>query len=87
MCHICVDAVQKYFPGISTKQMNELLWGATAFPFREGDEIAQQLAELRNQIDDLKKRPGFVPGESGDVGIAITIADAEVYMVMKSRDY
>ena len=88
MCHMRVnDVVQEYFPGISNRQIHELLWSATAYPFIDGNEMAQQLSKLRNQIDDLKKRPGFVSGESGDIGIAMSIADAETSMVMKSRDY
>ncbi len=86
MCQQCLDAVNKYFPGISGKDKNALLWGSTAFPFAHGEYVTQQLSTLRSQIDDLKERPGFVSGESGDVGVAIAIAHAETDMVMKSRD-
>ncbi len=90
MCRTCVDSVEKYFPGVSVKEMNDLLWNATAYPCVEGEHVAKQLAELRDQIDALKDRPGFYPrfDASGlpwsDVEIAMGIADADMSMCMKN---
>ena len=33
MCQQCLDAVERYFPGLSDKDRHRLLWGATCFPF------------------------------------------------------
>ena len=85
MCQQCLDAVNQYFPGISGKEKHALLWESTAFPFVHGEYITQQLSTLRSQIDGLKERPGFVSGESGDVGIACAISHAEIDMAMKNR--
>ena len=92
MCVLCAAAVEKYFPMTSSFEQHALLWNATAFPFGDGKYIANQLATKRHQIDSLKKRPGFWPRFDSqgiplsDVEIAMCIADAETYAVMKARD-
>lgn len=86
MCDVCVDAAQMCFPGISDKDLNTLLWGATSFPFGDPKHVAGSLCELRTIIDGLKERPGFperwMPADQ-DVGLALMIADAETEMAMK----
>ena len=85
MCKQCADAIEKYFPGISDKDKSDLLWNATAFPF-DAESVEQQLSTLRNQIDELKERPGFTEFNQGanDVAIALAIANAEIDMSMRN---
>ncbi len=45
MCQACVDGVEKYFPGLSGKDRDELLLSATSFPFGSGEYIVGQLAD------------------------------------------
>jgi hypothetical protein len=56
MCQKCLDAVRKYWPGLSSEDMNTLLWEGTAFPFGSGDVIAGQLKKLAERSGrDLEK--------------------------------
>ena len=85
MCQLCVDAINKYFPGISDGDRSDLLWSATAFPF-DAESVERQLSTLRSQIDELKERPGFIEFNQGasDVTIALALANAETDMCMKN---
>lgn len=66
MCQICVDAVKEFFPHFNDKQMSDLLWNCTAFPFADGGQIRQQIKELAEK-------------SGGDMNECMRIADEEVF--------
>ncbi len=45
VCQLCADGVEKYFPHFSVGERNELLMGATGFPFVSGEQVVKQLAD------------------------------------------
>lgn len=59
-----VDALNWYWPGLSNQERYELLWGATAYPAGDLDQIERQLCELADK-------------SGGNLAKALAIADAE----------
>ena len=51
MCQKCSELVRTYYPKLSLEEYNELLIGATAFPFAGPNYIEGQLKELISNTD------------------------------------
>ena len=73
MCNICADALSKHYPHLSEEEQMELLFTSTAFPFGDGDYIAKQIEEIRNNTD-------------GSLAQARAWMDAKVDKAMENRD-
>lgn len=45
------DLVEQYYPGLSSEEMNDLLFNATCFPFGNFEKIEENLKELKENTD------------------------------------
>lgn len=81
------DTVEANFPGLTDKELDSLLWGATCFPFGSPEQICRQLREHRRTIDDLRANPDFQVRNQDrtDVYLALTIAEAQTTQCMKNE--
>lgn len=70
MCIECANAVREHFPHLTHEEHMSLLWGATAFPFADGETTAEQVAEMARK-------------SGGELGSALAIADHENDEAMK----
>lgn len=50
MCQGCQDAVDRWFPTLSKKEVNDLLWGATAFPMCDPEYLERQLRDIYQAV-------------------------------------
>ena len=73
MCQKCVDAVQKYYPNLPEEDWSRLLWGATAFPMGDAEQIEEQLAELIENTD-------------GSLESALAYADKQMLAAQEGRE-
>ena len=65
MCQQCLEAVKREYPALDTKETEELLWGATCFPFGTLEQVEQQVRDLKQNTD-------------GSLGQALALADEEL---------
>ena len=73
MCQQCLDAVHKYWPGLSDEDQHAILWSGTAYPFATPEYTAEQLRELAEK-------------SGGNLDMALAIADEEAAIFLIGDD-